>query len=193
LLYNSSFLDPEFVQDLVANDLGDDLSYRKSCLRETSEKQLDRVSRLSLLDQQNYLVSILERQDKMSMAASIESRVPFLDYRIVEFANNLPVRFKTRRFQTKAILKQVARKFLPASVVDRRKSGFGVPLKSWLGDPRGLGRYVDELQDDRVMARYVNREKAAELIAQHKAGHADHSEFLWTAINFMIWTKGVRQ
>ena len=192
LLYNSAFLDPQFVRDLLERGVGDDLLYRETCLNETSGKQLDGVSRLSLLDQKNYLVSILERQDKMSMAASIESRVPFLDYRIVEFANSLPVRFKTRRFQTKAILKHVARKFLPATVVDRRKSGFGVPLKSWLGDPRGVGRYLDELQDDRVMDRYVKKGKMAELIGQHRSGQADHSEFLWTAINFMIWAKTVR-
>ena len=191
LLYNSGFLDPEFARDMLEGDFGDDLAYRRSCLTETSEMQLDRVSRLSLLDQKNYLVSILERQDKMSMAASIESRVPFLDHRIVEFANSLPVRFKTRRFETKAILKQVARKFLPAAVVDRRKSGFGVPLRSWLGDPRGLGRYLDGLQGDQVMAGYVNQEKVAELIRQHRSGSADHSEFLWTAINFMLWTKAV--
>jgi len=92
-------------------------------------------------------VSILNRQDKMSMAASIESRVPFMDYRLVEFANGLPAEYKLRNGSGKAIVKDVARRVLPARIVDRRKSGFGVPLDRWFRASDGMGEQVATLPD----------------------------------------------
>ncbi len=191
LLFNSSFLDPHWVRGIMDERCETDLAYRERCLNEAREFDRNPIGSVSLIDQKNYLVSILERQDKMSMAASIESRVPLLDYRIVAFANALPLQFKVKRFETKYILKRIARRFLPGAVVDRRKSGFGVPLKKWLEDPRGLGRYVDGLRDDEMMDRYVKKGTLADMIERHRSGHADHTEFLWTAINFMIWAKAV--
>ena len=119
--------------------------YRAECLRAGASLGLDNVSRVSLLDQETFLVGILHRQDKMSMAASIESRVPFMDYRLVEFANSLPSEYKLRSGAGKAIVKDVARDYLPAEIVDRRKSGFGVPLARWFrnraASANASGRY----------------------------------------------------
>ncbi len=103
------------------------LAYRQQ-VAEAAATSPDVMARLSIGDQKTYLVSILNRQDKMSMAASVEARVPFLDYRIAEFANHLASDLKTRGWRTKEIVKKVAESYLPDEVVHRRKSGFGVPL-----------------------------------------------------------------
>ena len=190
LLYNSAVLEPEFACEILVR-AGGGLSFREKCLGETDDLAGDTLARALLLDQQNYLVSILERQDKMSMAASIESRVPFLDHRVVEFANGLPSTFKLRGFETKAILKRVARKYLPRDVVDRRKSGFGVPLREWFADVRGLGRFLDDARESPDLAPFTRKEVVARLVEQHRSGEADHSEALWTIVNFMLWLRGL--
>jgi asparagine synthase (glutamine-hydrolysing) len=189
LLYNSSFLDRNFLAEILNNGYISGLEFRESCLREGKERGLDDVTTMALLDQQNYMVSILNRQDKMSMAASIESRVPFLDYRVVEYANSLPARYKNGQFRTKYILKEIAGDFLPAAIVNRRKSGFGVPLGEWLNDSGGVGRYLCGLHDDADLTRYVKKAILKAVIDEHIAGRQDHSEFLWAAINFTLWVK----
>ena len=189
LLYNSSFLDKDFLSEVLADGFSGKFSYRESCITEGKHAGLDPVTNLTYLDQKNYLVSILHRQDKMSMAASIESRVPFLDYRLVEFANKLPIQYKIKHFQTKYILKKVAGSFLPQNIIKRKKSGFGVPLKNWLNDPSGLGKYTNMLCDEIGINRFIKKGKMEEILRDHRAGRQDYSEFLWTAINFMIWMK----
>ena len=81
------------------------------------------------------------------MAAAIESRVPFMDYRLVEWANRLPVQLKVTGGGGKALVKELARTLLPAEVVDRRKSGFGVPLARWFRERNGMGERIVALPD----------------------------------------------
>ena len=114
----------------------------------------------SLLDQllaadlKTYLHELLMKQDQMSMAASIESRVPFLDHKLVEFAAQLPVRMKLRGLATKYILRRSMRNRLPEAILTRKKMGFPVPIGSWfrgqfsgiideyvLGQPRNRARH----------------------------------------------------
>jgi asparagine synthase (glutamine-hydrolysing) len=152
---------------------------------------LDSVGRLSLLDQETFLVSILHRQDKMSMAASIESRVPFMDYRIVEFANRLPTPLKIRNGVGKALVKEIARTLLPDAIVDRRKSGFGVPLARWFRAKDGLGERVAALADSPA-ADVFDRPVLRRLITEHRANVRDHSELLWTALNLCTWRETFR-
>ena len=156
------------------------------CLNDQEGLDLDSVGRVSLLDQETFLVSILHRQDKMSMAAAIESRVPFMDYRIVEFANRLPTEHKIRNGTGKAIVKDVARGVLPAAVVDRRKSGFGVPLARWFRSDEGLGAHIMALPDSSA-ADVFDRAVLRRAVAEHRQGGRDHSELLWTALNLATW------
>ncbi|MDP1946756.1 MAG: asparagine synthase (glutamine-hydrolyzing) [Nitrospirota bacterium] len=186
LMYNTSVLRSEVVASVCPQILGANLEYRQACLKGTENLGLDAVDRLSLLDQECFLVSILNRQDKMSMAASIESRVPFMDYRIVEFANRLPTAYKLRGGVGKAIVKDVARTFLPAEIVDRRKSGFGVPLDRWFRSNEGMGARIVAFPDqadpdlfDRVALRRI--------VTEHRSSTHDHSELLWTALNLHVW------
>lgn len=189
LLFNSGFLDRQFLSEIIHSGFSDGFSYRKSCLDEGRAAGLDNVASVSILDQQNYMVSILNRQDKMSMAASIESRVPFLDHRVVEYANRLPSGYKTAYFQTKSILKEIAGDFLPDGIVYRRKSGFGVPLGEWFRDIDGMGRYLLELHEAPMLGRYLKKARIESLVNQHIEGRRDHSEFLWAAVNFNLWLR----
>jgi asparagine synthase (glutamine-hydrolysing) len=191
MLYNPSYLSRELLADLAPRMQPFDSPYRRQCLRETAALNLEPLNRVSLLDQETFLVSILHRQDKMSMAAAIESRVPFMDYRIVEFANRLPAGFKQRNGAGKAVVKSVARRFLPAEVVDRRKSGFGVPLQRWFNSGEGLGeRLADTIQG--AAADIFDRSVLERLVSEHREGTRDHSEVLWTVLNLCTWRETFR-
>ena len=120
------------------------------------------------------------------MAASIESRVPFMDYRIVEFANRLPRALKVAGGTGKALVKEFARTLLPAEIVDRRKSGFGVPLARWFRATGGLGSRLADLPG-MPGADVFDTAALARLVAQHRGGSHDHSELLWTALNLATW------
>jgi asparagine synthase (glutamine-hydrolysing) len=192
LLYNSSYLRAESIKEACPHLNGFGVfDYRLECLTGSRRLELDPVRRLSLLDQETFLVSILHRQDKMSMAASIESRVPFMDYRLVEWANRLPTAFKIRRGAGKALVKEVARTLLPAEVVDRRKSGFGVPLDRWFRSNEGLGERISALPDSPAAGMF-DRAVLRRLVAEHRSGAHDHSEFLWTALNLCTWRETFR-
>ncbi|HTM31102.1 MAG TPA: asparagine synthase (glutamine-hydrolyzing) [Vicinamibacterales bacterium] len=186
LLYNASYLRPELVAELAPSLPPASLASRRASLEATASLPLDTIGRVSLLDQQTFLIGILHRQDKMSMAASIESRVPFMDYRVVEFANRLPSRFKVRRGSGKAVVKDVARTLLPPEIVDRRKSGFGVPLARWFRSNEGLGARLNSLADS-AAADVFDGGVLQRLVREHRSGAADHSELLWTALNVALW------
>jgi len=166
-------------------------THRQACLEASDDLDLDSVGRVSLLDQETFLVSILHRQDKMSMAASIESRVPFMDYRIVEWANRLPTNCKIRGGSGKALVKAVARTLLPSEIVDRRKSGFGVPLARWFRSNDGLGERIAALPEAPA-ADVFDRRVLRRLVKEHQQEAADHSEFLWTALNLCTWRETFR-
>ncbi len=128
------------------------------------------------------------KQDQMSMAASIESRVPFLDHKLVEFAARLPVNMKLRGLTTKYILRKSMRGKLPKQILTRRKMGFPVPIGAWL---RGPFKHVVEeyVLSSRARERGIfNSEFVSELVSRHCSGE-DHSERLWALINFEIWQR----
>jgi asparagine synthase (glutamine-hydrolysing) len=128
------------------------------------------------------------KQDQMSMAASIESRVPFLDHKLVEFVSALPERMKLRRLTTKYILRRSMRSRLPEAILTRKKMGFPVPVGLWL---RGPFRHVlDEyVLGSRARGRAIFNSRFVEgLVARHLAGE-DHSERLWMLINFEVWQR----
>lgn len=191
LLFNPSYSTQSAAAALCPELPALDTAFRRDRIAATDTLGLPAVTRSSLLDQETFLVSILNRQDKMSMAASIESRVPFMDYRIVEFANRLPLSHKLVGSSGKAVVKAVARKWLPAQVVDRRKSGFGVPLKEWLRSTEGLGERLRELPNS-TGSQGLDRDVLRRLIAQHHAGSHDHSELLWAALNLATWREAFR-
>lgn len=147
------------------------------------------LDRLLYADIKTYLHELLMKQDQMSMATSVESRVPFLDHKLVEFTSGLPEKLKLRGWTTKYVLRKSMKNFLPGAILERSKMGFPVPIGSWL---RGAySRIVDEyILSDRAMNRGIfNADFVRGLVARHNSGGEDHSERLWALINFEIWQR----
>lgn len=191
LQFNASYASPETVK-LVAPRLPTYAStYRRDVLAGSAALGFDLVRRASLNDQETFLVGILHRQDKMSMAASIESRVPFMDYRLVEFANQLPRGCKVRGQSGKILVKDVARDYLPAEIVDRRKSGFGVPLAQWFRASTGLGARIQAMAEGPGCEPF-DRRVVRQMVDEHRQGTHDHSELLWTVLNVHLWRSAFR-
>jgi asparagine synthase (glutamine-hydrolysing) len=188
LLFNASVVDRDTVAQLLPiNNQKTPFSFRHQIINRIASLTTDVISQMCLADQSTYLVSILNRQDKMSMAASIESRVPFLDYRIIEFSNRLPTQFKLQALKGKRILKRVARKYLPNEVVHRKKSGFGVPLAQWMRSDKGLGPLVQHLPSDPRLPSFIDKRRLSALVFEHRSAIADHSEILWSLLNLTLW------
>jgi asparagine synthase (glutamine-hydrolysing) len=148
------------------------------------------LDRLLYVDTKTYLHELLMKQDQMSMAASIESRVPFLDHPLVEFTARLPERLKLRGGTTKYILREAMRDVLPAEILSRGKMGFPVPIGAWLRGPyKGI---VDELVlSPRALERGLFDASAIRtLVARHARGE-DHAERLWSLVNLEIWHRVV--
>ena len=189
---NSSVADKYLVKKVLANDIGENSFCRVFDWEEGGRNKTDLFEdffeRFFLLELNTYLVSILNRQDKTTMAAGIESRVPFLDYRLVEFCFSISYRLKLKGSRSKYLLKKLAEKYLPHEVVYRKKSGFGVPISSWLRDPKGMGRYLDLLHSSRFKQRgYFHQYHVDRIISDHLAGKEDHSELLWALLNLELW------
>jgi len=154
-------------------------------LRTTDAASL--LNQLLYVDLFTYLHELLMKQDQMSMAASIESRVPFLDHPLVEFTATLPERLKLRGRTTKYILREAMRDYLPPAILTRSKMGFPVPIGRWF---RGAHRaVVDEyVLGDRAMARGLFEPSYVRaLVQEHAASFRDHSERLWALVNVEIW------
>jgi asparagine synthase (glutamine-hydrolysing) len=145
------------------------------------------LDRLLYTDLKTYLVELLMKQDQMSMAASIESRVPFLDHRLVEFAAGLPARMKLRGFKTKWILREAVRNVLPPEILTRKKMGFPVPFGVWMkGAWADVAR--DVLLDPRSRQRGIIDAAAVErLLVAHASGLADGTDALWSLLNLELW------
>ena len=146
------------------------------------------VSQLLYADTKTYLRELLMKQDQMSMAASIESRVPFLDHPLTEWVAGLPQAMKLRGATTKWILRRAMQGKLPPPILARRKMGFPVPIGAWL---RGAWRpLLDEyVTGGRARARGLFDPGTVErLVGEHSAG-INHSERLWALLTFEIWAR----
>ncbi|WP_010205782.1 asparagine synthase (glutamine-hydrolyzing) [Salinibacterium sp. PAMC 21357] len=149
---------------------------------------VDPVRAMLLADLRNWLPdNLLERGDRMSMAASLELRPPLLDHRLVDLAFRLPSSVKLRSGQTKWVLKEVARRYLPASIVDRRKVGFRVPLDTWFRSSlrdsvrerlTGTGSFVAETFD---------RATIRDLLDRHDSGTFNEESRIWTLMSLEVW------
>jgi asparagine synthase (glutamine-hydrolysing) len=132
---------------------------------------------------------LLMKMDKMSMAASLEARVPFLDHELVEFAAGLPLRLKLKGLQGKGILRRLARGVLPHEIIKRKKVGFVVPINVWFrGELKPLLESM--LLSSRFADRgYFNSDYIGKLVSEHTEGKLDHRRELWTMLNLELWIR----
>ena len=190
--FEEAFLDPFADFDAAHRSLllshGDTGAYK--ALGALIDRRLLAVNPLEAMlrfDQATYMEELLAKQDQMSMAASIESRVPFLDHHLVDWAAQLPPDVKLRGSVGKALVRQAAERVLPRSITHAKKRGFLVPLARWLRE-RGdslMAEYLPESEDAVVSSEYVRR-----LLDEHRAGR-DHTARLWRVLAFQVWRREV--
>ncbi len=145
-------------------------------------------NKMMLSDSLTYLVDdILCKVDRTSMAVSLESRVPFLDHRLVEFSWSLPLSMKIREGQGKWILRQLLNKYVPNHLIERPKMGFGLPLDIWLRGP--LREYAETMLLDKDLDVYFNSAIVKKIWLEHLSGKKNHQHVLWNIIMFQSWMK----
>jgi asparagine synthase (glutamine-hydrolysing) len=191
LFYENFAVFPQALRDAVLADpellaSSDPYAQPLRCYDEAEGSALDRMSRADL---QTYLVRLLMKQDQMSMAASIESRVPFLDHELVEHVVAMPGRFKLRGWQTKAVLRAALQGLVPPAILSRRKMGFPVPVGRWLRGP--FWPMVEEfVLGPRAIGRGLFEPSAVRRLAEeHRRGQASHGDRLWLLLNLEIWQR----
>jgi asparagine synthase (glutamine-hydrolysing) len=176
-----------FTEDFAREGEEDD-AYRE-VLEFWEHSSGEMLQRLLYTDIKTYLVELLMKQDNMSMAASIESRVPFLDHELVEFATKIPADVQLRGISGKQILKKAMEDLLPRSIIHRRKLGFPTPWSGWLAGPR-LDVIESMLLEPRSVERgFFEPSATKKLFAEHRARHRDHYDRIWRLLNFELWQR----
>jgi asparagine synthase (glutamine-hydrolysing) len=150
----------------------------------------DALDSLLYLDSKTYLPGdILTKVDRMSMAVSLEARVPLLDHKLIEFVTRIPASLKMKGLETKYIFKRAISDFVPAEILHRPKQGFGVPVAEWI-NLQLRERIHETLTERRTRERglfdahYVNL-----LLDEHERGRRDHSTALWALLMLELWQR----
>jgi len=190
-----NYFDPTLKGKIYAPALREELAHRDA--RESMQRLYDdaggaeAISRMAAVDCRGWLVdNTLARSDLMSMAASVELRVPFLDYRLVELACRVPARFKVRPLDQKAILKRALRDRLPSEVARRRKVGFPTPLRLLFKNAWGKEAEDALMNPTRTSADLFDRAFIARMFADHREGRNDYSMPLVQLLMFEYWARG---
>jgi asparagine synthase (glutamine-hydrolysing) len=189
-----SYFDEDAKQDLLSAEIRRELGGRDSSAgyRELLNVPLSakHIDRLLYLDSKTYLPGdILTKVDRMSMAHSIEARVPLLDYKLIEFVQTIPASLKLRGRMTKHILKQAVRGLIPDQIIDRPKQGFGVPIAKWLNNELREMLH-DTLTDSRTRQRgYFNQQSVEAILNEHARGRRDNSRHLWGLLTLELWQR----
>ena len=187
-----SFFQPDEMRSLLSRDvraaLGKQRAAAGAAARFARWKDLSWPSQMMRFDFETYLPDdILTKVDRMSMAHSIESRVPLLDHEVIEFAASLPSSMKLAGLERKLVLKKAAASVLPAEVFARPKRGFGVPIGAWFRSPL-RDFVVDTLQSPRARQRgYFEPRFVDRIVREHLQDARDHTLRLWQLLMFELW------
>ena len=152
-------------------------------------KDKDDITKMQYLDINMWLMGdILLKADKTSMANSLELRVPFLDKKVMELAETIPLNCRVNTKTTKLALRKAAEKTLPKLTAEKDKLGFPVPIRVWLKEDKYYNTVKEEFTGD-IADKFFNTEKLVALLDNHRAGKADNSRRIWTVYTFIIWYK----
>jgi asparagine synthase (glutamine-hydrolysing) len=150
-------------------------------------KGKDPVTKMQFIDLNLWLVGdILLKADKMSMASSLELRVPFLDIEVMKTAETIPAKHRVTKENTKYALRRAALKSTPPKTADKKKLGFPVPIRVWLRSDKYFN-YMSEIFTSANAEKFFNTERLVALLNSHKNGEADCSRKIWTVYSFLIW------
>jgi asparagine synthase (glutamine-hydrolysing) len=187
--FYSAFADAEFAQLLTPEALQSAGHAYDGSMEPWERSSGDLLHRLLYTDINSYLIELLMKQDQMSMAASIESRVPFLDNPLVEFTARIPAAHQIKGMAGKFILKEAVEDLLPHDIIYRKKMGFPTPWAYWLSGPQ-LQQIETLLTEPRSSARGLFRAHAiSRIFAEHRAGHRDHGNRIWRLLNLELWQR----
>jgi asparagine synthase (glutamine-hydrolysing) len=157
-----------------------------------SRRFTDFRDRLFAVDQAAYLESLLVRQDKMSMAASVEARVPFVHMPLLRLVNNLPHTLRAPGGDTKPLLKRIAERHLPHELIHRRKIGLWLPYEEWFADANGAGEYLDDLTGPNSrLAAYAEKGKLTALVDTYRAGARSAGLVLERLVGVELWLRSL--
>jgi asparagine synthase (glutamine-hydrolysing) len=152
--------------------------------------RLSHVQKIMLLDLVTYLSNdILTKVDRASMSTGLETRMPFLDHRIVDFSFKLPIDYKIKDSKTKIILRKVLNKYVPPSIYERSKSGFAVPIGLWL--KTSLKDWVEDLINIRRIKEegFLNSDEVHKIWNEHLENKKNHESLLWNILMFQSWIR----
>jgi asparagine synthase (glutamine-hydrolysing) len=185
--------DHEVVNKLIQKKYNSEyLDYYQSFVKDYTRKNIH-IKYLQL-NQHPFMVEVLNSEFKFGCAYNIQNHYPFLDVNLVSYANHIPFGLRSRGLTGKYIIKKLAEKYFPRSFVYKRKEGFGVPLKRYFDDPRGMGRYYDLLRDKRTLERGIFDPKCLTIFVDNIRKREETSEdifegLLWTFINLELWCR----
>jgi asparagine synthase (glutamine-hydrolysing) len=150
--------------------------------------ELDDVSKMQYIDINTWLKGdILTKADRMSMAHSLELRVPFLDKEVFKVASKLILKDKINNKTTKYLLREAFKEELPACIVNRKKLGYPVPIRNWL--KTDLYDWAADLINEDVIEEFIDKKLILTMLEKHRNGKVDYSRKLWTILTFILWKK----
>lgn len=152
-------------------------------------KDKDNVTRMQFLDLNMWMTGdILLKADKMSMANSLELRVPFLDKEVMALAERIPKRYRVTKENTKYAMRMAAHRACPPQTADKKKLGFPVPIRVWLKEDEYYNKVKAEFESVNAK-KFFNTDKIVSLLDDHRAGKYDYSRKIWTVYTFLVWYK----
>ncbi|MGE7272936.1 asparagine synthase (glutamine-hydrolyzing) [Brevibacillus panacihumi] len=187
---NALIFSEEMKRRVVMEDIANSSSYispfsiTKEIYKRASE--YDDVTKMQYLDIHTWLRgNILMKADKMTMANSLELRVPFIDTKVFEFAATIPTKYKIANGTTKHVLREAMKDFLPAEIKSKKKLGFPVPTRTWLKNE--FYQWAKELIFESKVDNLINKAYVLYMLDEHREGNADYSRKIWTILVFMLW------
>lgn len=187
VVMNSSFVPPAILKKILKKDvLNTNFEEREEIIK-LVRNQKDLLHGIMVYDIKTYTANSLKRLDKMNMAVGLEVLNPFLDKKLLDFILNVPRQYKISYLNNKIILRNIAKRYLPAKNIKMPKSGFGVPIGVWLATNSIVYSLFEKMFIDQEMKNYFEIQELKMIFYMHRDNIYDYSEILWLVLNFYLW------